>query len=176
MFDIKDHKIIVKPEVLNIPTIHNLYKRDKSDKKEKFHSEVSYIYYMYDFNSPYANYPESERELQVKKSFLKLEWEPDQDVIEAIEEYKRAKETTSMRLLYGAKFAAEKLTDYFKGIDFTLTDDSGRPLYTAKDVAANLAAVGKIIESLNKLEEQIQKEIKDTSKIRGGGVASKYER
>ena len=52
----------------------------------------------------------------------------------------------------------------------------GKPLYNAKDVASNLEKVGRIVESLDKLENKIKREVKSDSRIRGGGEIGLYER
>ena len=101
---------------------------------------------------------------------------PDKDISEAIGFYKRLRETTSMYVLEKAKGAVYKLADYFDCIDFKETDDMGRPVYSAKDVSANLEKVGKIVESLDKLEDKVRKEIKTAENIRGGGEIGDYER
>ena len=65
---------------------------------------------------------------------------------------------------------------YFENIDFLEIGENGKPLYNAKDVAINLEKVGSIVESLDKLENKIKKEIKTDSRVRGGGDIGLYER
>ena len=55
-------------------------------------------------------------------------------------------------------------------------DDNGKPVYTAKDVAYNLEKVGTIVDSLDKLETRIKKEVRTESRVRGGGDIGMYER
>ena len=50
-----------------------------------------------------------------------------------------------MYLLEKSKLAIYKMADYFEGVDFAALDDTGRPVYNAKDVAANLEKLGKIL-------------------------------
>ena len=75
-----------------------------------------------------------------------------------------------------AKGASDKLAGYFENIDFLKVDDNGKPIYTAKDVAVNLEKVGSIVESLEKLETRIKKEVKTNSRVRGGGEIGMFER
>jgi hypothetical protein len=81
-----------------------------------------------------------------------------------------------MRLMKAAKGAADKLALYFENIDFLEMGSNGRLLYNAKDVAINLEKVGRIVESLDKLENKIKREIKTDSRVRGGGEIGLYER
>ena len=176
LFDLKDGNITVKPEILLIPEFKVIWKRDKSRTKLNAMDEFAYIYYMADFNSPYANYPIKEKEKRLKLFLEKRKLKVDDKIKEAIRKYAELQETRSIRLLQSAMIACDKLADYFENIDFTLMDDSGKLIYTAKDVATNLANVGKIVESLNKLEEQVKKERKSSITIRGGGDVGLYER
>ena len=56
-------------------------KTDKTKTKEKATREISYIYFMCDFNSPYMVYPEGKRREIVIKDFMKDEdWEESSDI------------------------------------------------------------------------------------------------
>ena len=178
LFNIKNDNIILDPDKLIIPEFRKIWDSDKSKGKESAQKILTYIYFLCDFNSPYSIHPEYERKETLVKDFLKgsSKLVDTPDVSQAIEKYKDFQQTPSMRLLESAKIACGKLSDYFTTLDFKEMDDSGRPVYQAKDVAANLKAVGGIIESLNKTEEQVKKEITSSSKIRGGGEEGDFER
>jgi len=176
LFDLKDGKVVLNPNSLAIPSFKKIYERDKSKKKDRALTEISYVYFLVDYKSPYSAYPEDKREKAIKTDFISIDsWEPDELILEAIDKYKEFQRTTSMRLLDGAKAASDKLTDYFNNIDFALMDDNRKPVYTAKDVAANLKSVGAIVESLEKVEDKIKKEISTSSTIIGGGTEGAYE-
>lgn len=178
LFNIKNDNIILDPDKLIIPEFKSIWDKDKTKGKESAQKILTYIYFLCDFNSPYAIYPEYDRKEKIKTDFLKgndkLILTPE--VSNAIDKYKEFQHTPSMRLLESAKVACGKLSDYFMELDFKELDDSGRPVYVAKDVAANLKAVGGIIESLDKTEDQVKKEVKTNSKIFGGGEEGDFER
>ena len=177
LFDMKDGKFIVNPERLIIPPFREIWERDKTKTKEVAIAELSFVYFVADFESPYANFPEDERLERVKADFLtKYKVRGDELLNRAIAKYQEFQSTHSMRLLKSAQSAADKMSGYFKSVDFTAQSDDGKLLYVAKDVATTLGNVGKIIESLDKVEEKVKKEIKTEVKIRGGGKASPYER
>ena len=104
------------------------------------------------------------------------DWEETEDIKEAIRRYVDFQETYTMRLMRAAKGASDKLAGYFEDVDFLARDDSGKPIFTAKDVAVNLEKIGNIVDSLDKLETRIKKEVKTDSRIRGGGEIGMYER
>ena len=177
LFDLKDDKLIINPDSLSIPAFKEIWDRDESEDKSKAYNEICYIYHMCDFKSPYAAHEESKREKEIIKDFIKKEgWKPDKKLSLCIEKYKKFQSTHSMRLLSSARDVVDKMAGYFRKVDFEEMDEEGRPIYTAKDVSANLEKIGKIIESLDKVEEKVKKEITVQSHIRGGGQAGMYER
>lgn len=178
IFDIKNDKIVLDPSKLIIPEFKKIWDSDKTKTKEKAEKLLTYIYFLCDYNSPYSIYPLYERKERLIQDFLKKDTTSLESkmVKDAIQKYKEFQETPSMKLLESAKIACGKLSDYFTTLDFKEMDDTGRPVYQAKDVASNLKAVGGIIESLNKTEDQVKKEITSSTKIRGGGEAGEYER
>ena len=55
LFDYKERNVIVSPEALLIPEFEEIYKRDKSKDKAKAIKELSYIYFISDYKSPYIS-------------------------------------------------------------------------------------------------------------------------
>jgi hypothetical protein len=120
---------------------------------------------------------EDERERILKRDVLgKEDYVVDEKLQKAIDTFTKLKETTSSRLLKSAKIAADKLADYFENkVNFDELDVNGKPMYSARDLASNLGAVGKIIESLKKLEDQVIKEQADGGLARGGLEIGDFE-
>jgi len=178
LFDLRNNKIVLDPEKIAVPEFLVIWNTDKSKNKIKAEKLLTYIYFLCDYNSPYAIYPENEREYILEKDYM-IDYKKEIKktyVLDAIKKYKAFQQTTSMKLLEAAKVACNKLSDYFHQVDFKELDENGKHVYNAKDVAINLKSIGGIIESLNKTTEQVQKEITSSSKIRGGGEAGEYER
>lgn len=176
IFDLKEGKVVINPNKLAVPIFKDIYERDKSKDKEKAFKELSYIYFLVDFKSPYDSYPDNIKEETIKRDIMKnSKWVPDELIVEAIKKYEEFQETPILRLIKSSKLSCDKLSDYFKNVDFTDTDDTGKLIYTAKDVVANLSSVGKVAESLDKLEELSKKQLKKDTKIRGGGIVGAYE-
>ena len=177
LFDLKGGQIVLNAESLAVPIFNKIWKRDKSKSKDRANKEIAYIFFMCDFNSPYMAYPGNKKRDIILNDFMKdPKWKEDKEIKEAMNKYLEFQETHTMRLMKAAKGAADKLAMYFEDIDFKEMGDNGRPLYNAKDVASNLEKVGSIVESLDKLENKIKKEIKADSRVRGGGDIGLYER
>jgi hypothetical protein len=167
----------LNPDILAIPAFDTIWKADKTKTKAKAMKNITYVYMMADFNSPYAVFPLVKRKTEVARDILGSEDSKiEKMLLEGIETYKKFQETPSMYLLEKTKTAIYKMADYFETVNFNQMDDTGRPVYTAKDVAANLEKIGKIIESYDKVEEKVKKEVKSESRIRGGGTEGSYER
>lgn len=139
--------------------------------------EIKYIAYLCDYASPYRKaYSATDLEKIIKNDFIKDEkWQPDPLVKEGIKKYEELQNTISTRILESAKIGAEKLSEYFKDVDFGMLDDNGRPVYTAKDLASNLSAVGNIVKSLMLLENQVKSEQLESSNVRGKTEINDYE-
>ena len=177
LFDLKNGNVILNPESLVLPGFREIWKKDKTKGKAKATREISYVYFMCDYNSPYAVYPNAKRKDVIIKDYMQEEdWEETKEIKEAIKRYVNFQETHTMRLMRAAKGASDKLAGYFENINFLDKDDNGKPIHTAKDVAYNLEKVGNIVDSLDKLETRIKKEVKTESRVRGGGEIGMYER
>jgi hypothetical protein len=53
-------------------------------------------------------------------------------------------------------------------------DDNGKPIFTAKDLVANLSKMGDVVSGLSKLEELVKKEEQAANQNRGGVITNKY--
>ncbi len=173
IFQQVDNTIKISPEVLQIPEFKALW--DSHKDKYVSHQEFCYLFNMVSVKSVYSNYEVSVRESKVIKDFIQVKgWKRSPLLQKAMDKFVELENTPNMRFLRSAKNALNSLTEYFNSIDFSLTDKMGRPIYDISKVTAALEKAGKIIESLDKLNEKVEKEM-SVQKIRGGGQASKYE-
>lgn len=167
IFDLINNEPRINIEGIFIPEFRAIWENDKSKDKAKASKCLSYVYFVSDFSSPYAKQTEDEKIISCKKDYLNFElstkeWEL---VNNAVNKYKELQETHSMRLLASAKFAINKLTEYFYSIDFEERDLSGKPVHNSRDLSINLEKVGKILSSLNDLEEIVNRERSSAPKI-----------
>lgn len=170
MFDILDGEITVSTEILNIPEFKSLWKRDKDRNKRLAFAELSYVYYMIDFKSPYRNYPIDERRNKIIEDFISKkydEWKPDTEVNLAIKKYEELHTTPSLRYLESVEGQLDKITNFLNG---TTIDEE-----VIRTVVDSIDKANKIILGLPKLKEAVQKEVSEKSKIRGGGEISMFE-
>ena len=174
IFDLKNNEPTITIEGIFIPEFRNIWESDKSKEKLKASQMLSYIYHVADFASSYSKLAEGDRLAQCKEDYLKVkindvEWDM---IAAAISKYKKLQDTHSMRLLAGARYAVDKFTEQFYSIDFNERDDKGRPVHNSKDLSSNLEKIGKIVTSLNDLEDVVNKERAANSKIARGAKPS----
>jgi hypothetical protein len=176
VFDLVDYKIVISPEIINVPEFKKLWDRDKSKSKNKAFKDFEFIYYVEDFSSPYAIYDYHERVQKVKDSHFKDgNYTPDKDVQAAIDKYKALNETPLLGLLKDAYDLIQKLRSYFRQVNFNLLDDDGKPVYSAKDAMANLGKLKDVISSMKALENLVKQEQLENIRSRGGSETGDYE-
>lgn len=177
IFTLKDGKVQVDPESLTIPEFREIYERDVSKDKSIAFNELCYVYHMADYKSIYNNYGDSEKTTKILNDYFKTsKWSPDQVIIEAVIKYRSLQETHSMKLLRAARKAVDKLVIHYDTVDLTLINAKGDLINKERDLSFSLGNIGKIAESLDKVEEKIKKEMLKDTKVRGQVEVSEYER
>ncbi len=167
LFDIDNGQVILNPTSLWIPEFKKLWDRDKSKNKEKAARELSYIVFLYDYRSPYQAYAENEREDKIVKDYFSDEpkWKPDKEVKAAIKRFEEFQSSSTLRLLRSTKYALEAINEYFK----TASPDN------IDKIVKNAKELGNLVQSLDKLEQQVQKEQLEKNSARGGQDIGLFE-
>ncbi len=101
-FKIADEALLVRP-------IRDLFRKDKSTKKEEFWKQMSYLYFMCDPRSTYQYIvDEKEREKEIiKQEGLGDSWKPSPQLVEAAKIYKTHCTTTASLLLADMRHSIE---------------------------------------------------------------------
>tara|TARA_R110002051_G_scaffold240975_1_gene301349 strand:+ start:1899 stop:2447 length:549 start_codon:yes stop_codon:yes gene_type:complete len=169
LLDMKNSVVIISPEAIVIPEFKQLWERDLSENKEKAIKELSFIYFTCDYKSPYLASMGTDRvRIVVSKDFMKdAKYKPDDAVEEAIKKYKGLQFTPSMRLLEASIATIYNLTDYLENVDLQERDKNGKPIYKPTDVTNSLKSIGGIVESLNKVRHQVEREQTAKGSLRG---------
>ena len=160
LLTITENKVIPSAYALAIPEFKQLKP-----------NELAFVYFFTDHESPYAPYDEEERVDKLQED-LKVKATPK--IKGAIDKYKELSETSAVKLLKAARASVTKLEKYFRTVDLTMLDDNGKPIYHAKDLVSNLANMGKVVASLDELEDLVQKQKQKENPNRGGVVTNKY--
>lgn len=176
LFKYEGYKITISEEALLLKPFKDIWRRDKSQGKEKALSELGFIYFFCDIRSDYQYIVDEEvRKESIKEGEgLPKEWEPDAVVKKAMEFYNTFKPTSAL-LLEDTRFAVDKLRKLLRDIDLNQTDDKGKPIYTLNTVTATIKQVPALVRDLDEAERSIAKEIAQNDKARGSQTKSIYE-
>lgn len=163
------YTLVIEPEALVLKSIKNLWNRDRSKEKGRALAELGFIYFMVDPRSTYSyiTNPEDRAAKIILEEGLPSNWKPDKIVEEAMKTYKDSVITTSYLLLEDAKFAVDNLRKYLREMDFTATDDKGKPKYPVNTLATAVNQMTDMAEKLMKTEKIVAQEIAENSKMRG---------
>mgnify|MGYP007100054278 CR=1 FL=1 len=177
MFELIDNQVIVQPDKLALPFFKVIWDNDKSKSKDLAFKELSYIFYMVDYKSPYLVYPEEQRTEELIRDIIKdNKWKPSKEVKEAIVKYKDLTKTVSSELLESVKSLLYRLKGYFDTIEFDeKATDPEFEMKKAEAAQKGIANVAKSIESLAQLEERVRKEVTTSTKRRGDQQTALFE-
>ena len=161
--------------VVDNKAVPSVYAKSITELKDLDAVSLAYVYFMVDYRSPYSIYEWEQRKIEVKKSiFASKKWEETSKVRAACAAYAKLTETSAVKLLKAARESIIKLEGYFRGVDLTIMDDNGKPIFHAKDLINNLEKLGKVVDGLSRLEEIVRKEEQANNSNRGGVEVNKY--
>ena len=153
-----DYQVRVTPEALLVRPIRKLYNADRTQRKEQFMQQMSYLFFMVDPRSTYMYIiDEEEREHQIKlQEGLPDDFKPSKDLLEAMEIYGKHVITSSTRLLEATRSAADALKDELES-GRKAAEKIFNPGVTAKPNGIGMGLV-IITELLNNHKETIRLE------------------
>jgi hypothetical protein len=182
LFEEKENRVIISPEFKLIPEFKEVLKRDRDPEKRGALQVLAYIYFMYDYRSPYSKYGEEERsERLVKDLSLGDKWKPDSTTLSAKQKYLELQETPTIKTLRsirdGLIVSSQAIDNLSRNITDSISDDDDvegmvKMVTSLLSIADKLP---KVVESISSLEEKIKKEQSTDTKLRGGGSKGMFE-
>lgn len=156
----KENILLVKEFSDLWETTRNRIEGDKSGyARNRAFREFTYMYLVYDWDSPYKNQSEQERHLsaiedsQMTDKFLK-----DEKFIAACKKYQDMQDTPQVRMLKAVYKSCEELTLFYTTADLQERDMDGKHILSHKQLIDSIGNMGKLIESLERLEEVVRKQ------------------
>jgi len=190
LFREENFQVIIDPELKVIPQFKRIITRDRDRKKRAAFKELAYIYFAYDYKSPYFIYPETERKMRVRKD-LELEpgWMEDKEMKDAIAKYISFLDSPAIKSLIAIReglLSSAKVIDALRiRIDETLADATDQDAEDPVDIGSVVKSVTqlidlseklpKAIDTISDLEEKVKKEQSNESRIKGGGTKGIFE-
>ena len=167
----EDFAIKLADEAFLVRPIRRLFNADRSERKEQFWRQMSYLYFVVSPASSYSYIldPEERAKAVIEQEGLPADFKPSELLIEAMQIYRKLTITPSQKLLESSLVAADTVSKFLS--DPTIlekTDDKGRPLYQISSVTAALKNVEGIVSSLQTLQKKVEQELQeDEGKARG---------
>ena len=169
LIKVENYSLSISDEALLVKPIRKLWNQDRSEKKERFYQQMSFLYFFTDPRSSYAYMLDDEERKQaiVEQEGLEPDFQPSPLLKEAMEVYKKHTITPSQRLLENALISADKVGQFLRDVDLTEKDDKGKPLYQVSAITAALKNVEGIVTSLQNIQRKVEQEISEQGKARG---------
>jgi hypothetical protein len=168
---IDDYSILLVKEFAKLwePERNKCKEDKKGEQRIRAFKELTYIYLVLDFKSPYFKYLERDKhEAALADSGLKEEDLSDADFLNAYHKYQELQEADPiLALIKTAYKTIYKMRVHLDQIDFSEVDADGRPLYKPKDVIADLTSISKIRTELQTLEELHKTNQEAAAQVRG---------
>lgn len=176
LFKYEGYKLTISEEAMLLKPFKAIWKRDRTQNKEKALMELGYCYFMEDPRSDYQFIVDREdRSTQIKLGEgIPESWNPDELVIQAMEFYSSFK-TPSALLLEDTRIAIDKLRILLRNIDLSAVDDKGKPIYTLNSITSTIKQIPSLVKDLDEAERALAKELAQSDKVRGAQEKSMYE-
>src|SRR3990167_1755919 len=178
LFNIVNDNISYSETALLLKPFRTLWDRDKSKGKVLANAELAIVYFYSDFKSDFYDMLDEAEKLEQIKSYvvgLPKDWEPDEVFNEAVKFYKERSQTLSTKLLDSARKGVDKISKYLENVDLDKVDKQGKLLFNAKQFSDTIKGAGDMTESLNKLEQQVKKELTEKKNSIGQKTMNVFE-
>ena len=173
----ENYQLEISDEAYLIGPIRRLFNKDRSSTKERFFQQMSIIYFMCDPISTYMYIIDPDERLKeiLKQEGLPEDFKITKDLQDAMDIYEKHCKTSSTMLLEDTRILIDNLRKYLRSIDFNSKDDKGRPIYPVNQITSAINQIPELVEKLSKAEKAVQKDLEDSSRIRGGAEKKIFE-
>lgn len=174
----QDFEVVIKDEVWLIPEFEALLDKDfnigyvtdpNGKQRTKCFAIIKYIYLMYAWKSPNAQLSARDRhDISLEQASIEEAWLEDMIVIKAIKSFLRVQETRTSKMLDSVNKSIDKFRIYFDDVDLDERDPlTNKPIFTVKDLLANISQLEKAYDGLERLENRVKKERAEQKALKG---------
>ena len=169
LITVENFELKVADEALLIRPIRRLWNADRSERKEKFYQQMSYLYFMVSPQSTYSYILDLDERSKtiIEQEGLPQDFQPSQFLMEAMQIYRQHTVTVSQKLLNDALVGANKVGKFLREVDLREVDDKGRPKYQVSTITAALKNIEGIVSTIQNLQKKVEQELEDNGKARG---------
>ena len=169
LITVENFELKVADEALLIRPIRRLWNADRSERKEKFYQQMSYLYFMVSPQSTYSYILDLDERSKtiIEQEGLPHDFQPSQFLTEAMQIYRQHTVTVSQKLLNDALIGADKVGKFLREVDLNEEDDKGKPKYQVSTITAALKNIEGIVSTIQNLQKKVEQELEDSGKARG---------
>ena len=171
LIEYSDFQIKLADEAFLVRPIRRLFHQDRSERKEQFWRQMSYLYFVVSPASSYSYIldPEERAKAVIEQEGLPADFKPSELLLEAMQVYRKLTITPSQKLLDSALVAADTVSKFLRNPNIlTEEDDKGKPKHTVSEITRALKDVEGITNSLQNLQKKVEQELQEESgKARG---------
>ena len=168
LFKYEGYRVVISEEAMMLKPFKKLWDRDTSPDKSNALNELAFVYFYTDPRSDYQyiTIPEDRLKAIKEGEGLPENWQPDKDVLKAVDFYDSFKPMSAL-LLDDSRKMINKLRDYINNIDFNEKDDKGKPIYTMNTITSTIKQIPELTKTLNEAERMVNQEMLEAAKARG---------
>ena len=171
LITVENYELKIAPEALLVKPIRRLWHQDRSERKERFYQQMSYLYFTVSPSSSYSYIldPEERAKAVIEQEGLPADFKPSELLLEAMKIYRKLTITPSQKLLESSLIAADTVSQFLRNPEIlTAEDRNGKPKYQISSITAALKNVEGIVNSLQTLQKKVEQELQEESgKARG---------
>ena len=170
LFKYEGYQVTIEPEALLLKPFKQIWTRDKSASKDRAMYELGFIYFFCDPRSDYMYISdEAQRAQKIKEQEgLPERWSPDRTVEQGIELYKELTQTTAFLLLQDSRIAIDKVREELRNVDMK-EEVEGKRINTPSSILKSVGEAVKLLQELDRVEREINKELAESGRMRGQG-------
>lgn len=168
LFKYEGYRVVISEEAMMLKPFKKIWDRDDSKDKHNALNELAFVYFYADPRSDYQyiTIPEDRINAIKEGEGLPDKWQPDKDLLKAIEFYDSFKPMSAL-LLDDSRKMINKLRDYINDINFNEKDDKGKPIYTMSSITSTIKQIPELTKTLNEAERLVNQEMLEAAKARG---------
>lgn len=174
VFELKGGIPQITAEVLLVKEFSDLWERDNDRALKEF--KFIYLANSYSFDNPFRGYSPEIKEQKVIENVFDSKWKLDAKVRKAVDKFNELQNSSvAMRLYIAALSAIDMIIEYFTTVDFTLTDDKGKPIHDINKLTKTLEGTSSILKSLKELEDRVKAEEYDSNRTKKDRSVNAFE-
>ena len=177
LFQFDGEKVMFSPQALALRPFKALWDRDKTKDKKRSFAELALLYYVVDYRSPFNNYVDVEERFKAALELIDLNkgWKPDKKFDAAMELYKELQITPAIEALETARLALDKVKGFVNDLDMKEKDNRGAYIHSPANLIKYVKDIEGALESLEKVETRVKKQIENKNELKGEQVAADFE-